>query len=413
MTKQMTRTFFSSALMALTLLAAPLAQALDVETVFNTPGFTGQATTTIEDKLIDMIRTAKPGSKIRGALYHISRVNLAQELVMASHRGVDVEMVFDGGTADQIEQPGTPLNVLVYGFPGYAEGLKCAAGAACVKMCKGPLAGPISLLKIKKNHDLGNGCRGLIANHNKFFLFSELEDGNRDIVAQTSANMADGQLKLYNDLLIIKNDASFFDDFMGYWAKLKDDRTVLLRRSYRTIETEQGLLKSYFFPRLVSKDPVKELLKKVNCRLPGSSIMASQSAFTRGGVAREMARLRAEGCDLKVIVRADPVQHSPGSKVIRAIADEDLLMLPYRGHGEGEQSENSIHTKIVMINASIDGSPEKIPVVLTGSHNLDLFSLRTNDETLIEIRDANVYNAYAAFLERIISDARAAGILIQ
>lgn len=403
---------FSSAFAVLTLVAAPVLQAMDIEPIFNTPGFTGEATTTIEDKLIDMIRDAKPGSKIRGALYHISRENLAQELVMASHRGVDVEMVLDGGTADQIEQVGTPLNILVYGFTGYAEGLRCAAGQQCVKMCRGPLAGPIGLLGLKKNHDLGNGCSGLIANHNKFFLFSELEDGTKDIVAQTSANMADGQLKMYNDLLLIKNDAGFFEDFMHYWAKLKDDRTVLLRRAFRTIESEEGLLKSYFFPRLVSKDPVKELLKKVSCHLPGSVIKASQSAFTRSGVAREMARLRSEGCELMVIARIDPVQRSPGRRVVRAIGDDDLHVLPYRGRGEGEQAENSIHTKIVMVNASIDGSEEKIPVVLTGSHNLDLFSLRGNDETLIEVRNQEVYDAYDAFLTQILEDARSAGITV-
>ena len=399
---------FSSTLMALVVITTQQVFARDVETVFNTPGFTGEATTTIEDKLIEMIRDAKPGSQIRGALYHIDRPNLAEELVQASHRGVDVEMVLDGGTAHDIEETGTALNVLVHGS-SVAGGLKCASGE-CLKMCKGPLAGPISLLKIKKNHDLGNGCRGLIANHNKFFLFSDLENGDQHIVAQTSANMAPGQLKLYNDLLIIKNDESFFEDFMGYWAKLKDDKTVLLKKSFRNAESDEGNLKSYFFPRLVSKDPVLSLLKKVSCHLPGSSIQASQSAFTRGGVAKEMARLRSEGCELRVIARVDPVQGSPGKKVIRAIGDEDLVVLPYRGTGEGERSENSIHTKIVLVNASIDGSEEKVPLVLTGSHNLDLFSLRTNDETLIEIRDQNVYDSYAQFLDQILADAEEAGI---
>ncbi|AGH94735.1 phospholipase D-like domain-containing protein [Pseudobdellovibrio exovorus] len=396
----------------LVLLNSLPAFSFDVEPLFNTPGFHGDATTTIEDRLIEMIRDAREGSKIRVALYHISRANLAQELVIASHRGVDVQIVLDGGTAHEIEENGSPLNILAYGFSGYSEGLKCAEDEVCLKLCKGPLAAPLSILKLKKNHDLGNACRGLIANHNKFFLFSDLNDGNSHVVAQTSANMADGQLKMYNDLLLIKNNPDFFEDFLNYWQKLKGDQTALFKKSHPTISDESGKLKSYFFPRLVSKDPVLSLLKKVNCKLPNSSIKASQSAFTRGGVAREMARLQAEGCDLQVITRVDPVQKSPGKKVIRSLRSEDLVILPYRGQEEKDRSENSIHTKIVLINASIDNSSEKVPVVLTGSHNLDLFSLRTNDEVLIEVRDQSVYEAYDAFLERILQDARDAGICI-
>lgn len=392
------------------------ALSFDVEPVFNTPGFHGNATTTIEDRLIEMIRDAREGSKIRVALYHISRTNLAQELVVASHRGVDVQVVLDGGTAHDMDVSGSPLNILAYGFSDgisrYSEGLKCAEGEVCLKLCKGPLAAPLSILKLKKNHDLGNACRGLIANHNKFFLFSDLINGDSDVVAQTSANMADGQLKMYNDLLLIKNNPDFFEDFLSYWNKLKEDQTALFKKSHPTISDDSGKLKSYFFPRLVSKDPVLSLLKKVNCKLPHSSIKASQSAFTRGGVAREMARLQEEGCELQVITRVDPVQKSPGKKVIRNLRSEDLVVLPYRGQDAKDQSENSIHTKIVLINASIDDSAEKIPVVLTGSHNLDLFSLRTNDEVLIEVRDQSVYDAYDAFLERILQDARDAGISI-
>jgi phosphatidylserine/phosphatidylglycerophosphate/cardiolipin synthase-like enzyme len=49
-------------------------------------------------------------------------------------------------------------------------------------------------------------------------------------------------------------------------------------------------------------------------------------------------------------------------------------------------------------------------VVLTGSHNLDLFSLRGNDETLIEVRDQQIYDQYNQFLDQILFDARSAGL---
>lgn len=384
--------------------------AADIETVFNTPGFHGASTSTIEDKLIEMTRMAKPGSTIRAALYGVDRKPIMQELVLASMRGVDVQVVLDGGNFSRSQEEGSAVNMLVHGFDGN-EGLRCANEASedCVKFCHGPLEGPIKLLKLKKNYQLGGSCRGLVINHNKLFLFSELQDGSKNVIAQTSANMQTHQLEMYNDLVIIKNDEAFFDGFMDYWNKLHTDRTVLLKKSFPNIHSQDSRLTSYFFPRLVSKDPVADLLKRVDCHIPGSTIRASQAAFTRSKVAKEMKRLKDEGCSLQVIVRIDPAQHSP-ARDVRETIGTDMVVLPYKGTGPGEESVNSIHTKIVLIDAAIDGSSEKIPVVLTGSHNLDLFSLRTNDETLIQIRDQDVFNSYMRFLDRILSDAQAAGV---
>jgi phosphatidylserine/phosphatidylglycerophosphate/cardiolipin synthase-like enzyme len=126
-------------------------------------------------------------------------------------------------------------------------------------------------------------------------------------------------------------------------------------------------------------------------------------------VAREIKRLADEGCRVQVIVRVDPPQHSPSKKVRQYLASH-LLVLPYRGKLPAEQSVNSIHTKIILIDASIDNSAAKVPVVLTGSHNLDPFSLRANDETLLEIRDRDVFNSYMGFLDRLVSDFRASGL---
>ncbi len=396
-------------LFVLTLLSSFVAQALQIDTVFNTPGFTGLSTPTVENKLLEMIKSSVAGSKIRVALYVVDREPLIKELVYASQRGVDVQIVLDGGNLPRVKIAGHALEMLVNGFDGN-QGLVCQGEADdCIKFCNGPIAGPIKMLKLKKNYPLGESCRGLVINHNKLFLFSELSNGAKNIVAQTSANMAQHQLEMYNDLLIIKNDAIFFDHFTTYWGKLKEDKTVLLKKSFPNISTDENRLKAYFFPRLLGKDPVLNLLRKVNCKLPNSVIRAAQSAFTRGGVAEQMKKLKTEGCKVEVIARIDPRQSSPGKKVREALTDS-LVVLPFKGATPEEQSVNSIHTKIVLINASIDNSPEKIPVVLTGSHNLDLFSLRSNDETLIEVRDQQIFDQYNQFLDQILFDARSAGL---
>lgn len=390
-------------LFLLTVIAAPAAFAdLEAETVFNTPGFSRNSTTTIEDQIISMTDLAVPGSKIRAALYRVDRVTVMQALVDASRRGVDVQVVLDGGNKPFKNVSGHAINLL-------ATELQCKRGEKCVKFCSGPLKAPLSLLKVKEGYKIGGSCRGLVINHNKFFLFSELSDGRKNIVAQTSANIMSHQLEMYNDLLLIKNDESFFVGFMNYWNRLKGDHTVL-KKSHPTLVSADAKVKAYFFPRLISgSDPVEDLLKKVNCRLPNSRIRGAQSAFTRGSVAKQLKRLINEGCIVDIISRVDALQRSPGKKVMKYLGD-NLFILPYRGRIPEHEHPNSIHTKIVMIDASIDNSQEKIPVVMTGSHNLDLWSLRANDEVLLEVRDRNIHERYNEFLDRIIWDAKSSGI---
>jgi len=378
------------------------ASALDAEPVFNTPGFVKQATATIEDKLISMTRLAIPGSKIRVTLYRVDRVPMMQALVEASQRGVDVQVVLDGGNKAFRKVTDHAIQVLV-------SGIQCAPGEKCVKFCASPIKAPLSLLKIKEGYKVGGSCRGLVINHNKLFLFSELSDGSKNIIAQSSANMMEHQLEMYNDLLIIKNDPKLFAGFMNYWNKLKSDNTVL-KKAFPTLTSTDSKVKAYFFPRLISgADPIEELLKKVNCRLPNSRIRGAQSAFTRAEVAKQMRRLFDEGCAVDIISRVDPVQKWSGNKGLDDIGD-NIYVLPYRGKRPEEQHPNSIHTKIVLIDASIDNSAEKIPVVLTGSHNIDFWSLRANDEVLFEVRDRGLYEQYSDFIDRIVGDAHAGNI---
>ena len=376
-----------------------------IENVFNAPGYRGESGFEVENKVLEMTRMAVPGSTIRAALYGVNRVIVMKELIAASKRGVDVRLVLDGGNMENVNTPGHAINILV-------NELQCNTGTGCVHFCEGPLEGPLKLVGIKKeNYTLGGSCRGLAINHNKLFLFSQLSDGSSSVIAQTSANMNQGQLKMYQDMMILKGDQELFTEFSKYWARLVLDKTVLFKKSYPTVHAKNLPVSVYFFPRFTGSDPVLELLKRVNCKLPGSGIRASQAAFTRSKVAKEMKRLKDEGCSLQVIARVDPKQFSPSASVKKSLGDS-LLVLPYEGKLPEEQSENSIHTKIVMINASIDNSATKIPVVLTGSHNLDLFSLRTNDEVLIEVRDQETYNRYNQFLDQILFDARSAGIKI-
>ena len=76
-----------------------------------------------------------------------------------------------------------------------------------------------------------------------------------------------------------------------------------------------------------------------------------------------------------------------------------------------EDGRNSIHTKMILIDAAMEGSDERVQIVLTGSQNLDIYSLKTNDECQMEIRDPQIYSQYLGFWEKILQDAKNAGLV--
>ena len=219
---------------------------------------------------------------------------------------------------------------------------------------------------------------------------------------QSSANIEEAHLHRYNDLLEVQNDKKLYEGYLNYWKGLKRDRTRLT--SPGDFQGDSGILVRTS-PRLLGKDPVVDLLKRVSCKLPNSVIRAAESDLGRVGVARQLERLKNEGCSVSVLALDNLVLKQPGKQVREALGDS-LVLTP----SEWEQEKrNSIHTKMLLIDASIDGAAEKSKIVFTGSQNLDLFSLKTNDDCQMEIRDPMVYEQYLGFWKRILQDAATAG----
>lgn len=375
-------------------------QPFDAEVTFNTPGFHDQEDTTVEQKLVELINRAAPGSAILMAQYNFSRPATARALNAASERGVDVRIVLDGNNLESKDVAGNATSIVLNGENG-SEGLKCSDDS-CIKFCKGPIH-----FKLKKK-SFGGSCNGFVINHNKFFLFSKLTDGAENVVVQSSENITDGQMHMYNDLIVIKNDRGLYNGFMDYWGSLYRNH---FRLSHYKDAVGDGPVEAKFFPRYLGRDPVVQMLDRVSCKIPGSVIRVSAADFTRLDVAARLRDRAKEGCDVKVISRFEPRMMSPGKGVGKRLG-RNMIILPYLGKSLEYQAKNSIHTKLMIINASVDGSAEKRAFVLTGSHNLDFFSLHTNDETMLVIEDQKTFDQYLDFWNRINADAHAAGFLL-
>lgn len=371
-------------LFAMLLLISTYSHAGSIEPIFNTPGFKGLKATAVEDRVVELISLATPGSSIHLSMYNFDRMPVARELLRASARGVGVNVVFDGALKSSKKTSGTPVYALLNGAESLAP-LKCQT-PPCITFCGGAL-------------NINSSCRGSVNNHNKFILFSNLSDGRTSVVAVSSANWTESQLLQANDLLVVAGDEALYRGTISYWNALKDSNLPVPQFIQGQIA---GL---YVFPNK-SSDPVLDNLNQVNCQLPGSKIRVLQSRLTddRIAIAQRLMELSARGCDVKVVARHEPSMNSPGPKMIATLKDK-LIILPYEGSRPEDKSINSNHAKVVIINASMNGTSTKVPMVMTGSHNLNKNSLRNNDELMYRIIDQELFEAYDGFWERVVSDA--------
>ena len=300
----------------------------------------------IEHRLGRLVDSAHRGDTIRIALFKFNRKPLAKKVAAANDRGVNVKLVLDAGQ--------------VKGTPGY-QTLK-SRGVPMTLCTTG-----------------GGSCLGTHINHNKFFLFDI--DGHKS-VAQTSFNVANGSLKLYNNMVRVTGDAKLYDFYLAYWQRLHDKTW---RGWTNDDRHRKGSLatKAYVFPRKTG-DPVLGVLRNVtDCREHDAKIYLAESIFdhTRPAVRHRLAVLHEKKkCNVKVVVQQ--------------AEDEQWVQAPTGGYDlpNAKVRHIKLHHKFIVIDAKYNGHWQR--VVFTGSHNLNKRSLRSNDEAMLRVRNPFVYQQF-------------------
>ncbi|MFE9401273.1 phosphatidylserine/phosphatidylglycerophosphate/cardiolipin synthase family protein [Streptomyces sp. NPDC006530] len=393
------------------LLGAPQAVAVDdavaLTATFNDPAGSSAQQDAIRNQLISLINRTPAGAEINGSVYLFTDGGVSGALVAAKQRGVKVKLVVDGDAVADVDANGKATGS-EYSMLAAATGLgtdltadswvlACPANRGCVG-----------------NRALGgSGGTGAI-NHNKFFLFS-MAGSTDNVVFQTSANLTTSQRRnLFNNAVTIPDAGSgLYASYRAYWQDLVSSGSSGpgLATYYKT--QDAGAYKTYFFPRqekagaTFDNDPgtdtVVSLLNNVDCAGGATRIRIGMYAFTRVQIADKLVALKRAGCGVELL--HDGEEGNLGSAVRASIAGNLTYAARCAGtavDGSGASRSIGIHSKYLLIEGTYLGGANR-KLVFTGSHNYTFPNLRANDETLLKIDNAAVYDAFRANFESIES----------
>ncbi|HEX2686451.1 MAG TPA: phospholipase D-like domain-containing protein [Kofleriaceae bacterium] len=384
--------------------SAAEAAPIRLQALFAVPLASGKGDPALEDKIVELVGQAIPGSHVRMALYELTHTRPARALVAAARRGVHVEVVLDQ-QANQASTaalaPGAPPEPTSDEAAAAADAASDAAALASTDDAEASdiavtvpatasLNGAVTILKNGLPGGAltfctrGSGsCQGDHINHNKLYLFSALSDGSRNVVVQSSANLT--TFLLHNNLVISRNDKDLYDGYVRYWKALQQHHENL--NYYRSVTGAHTI--AYFFPR-AQGDTIVSVLDKVKCT-SASKIRVAMAFFTdsREQIAARLVQLRSRGCDVQVVMRKAGENSSAG--IIKKLRDGHIKVGLY------PDAHANIHSKYLLIDSEYDTQGKgfvRRHLVFTGSHNYTGGALRHNDEALLRVDDAAVFDAF-------------------
>ena len=344
-----------------------------VEALFSTPKrilFIPIKDKKLDEKLLKILKVAKPGSSIHATMFKSDNVEMAEAFTQAQQKGVKVHIILDGIQTEKKYSKFT--KVLIEGLP--KENLT---------ICQ------------------PKGCLGPKSNHNKFYLFSDTSLG-RNITIQSSANLSKGHHYRFNDMTIIYSDQKLYDSYLKYWVDMSAGIKIpdyMQTINGQGLSDTEGLIKTWWSPSIdLESDPFLLTLSKTNCEKDADHrISLSHSYFKQkraAAILTELLRLNAEGCKVEMALRADKDHNQMHEELKKAKKAGIEVSLTHYILNSGVD----IHSKIILIDALVSGERKK--VVFAGSSNIKDGTLLSNDETIIRFISDGLYEAYLKYFKK-------------
>ena len=320
---------------------------------------------------------------------------MAQALADAHQRGVGVQMVLDETTVSSRPSDagyGILRDTLGTDTTQSSFVTLCPAGKSC----------------------LGRTEFGTSINHNKFWLFSQV-DGASDVVLQTSSNMSPSAYSAFwNDAHVVACNTGIYNAYSGYFTALvgKD------WQNWRCTSSSWSPYKAYFFPCYPgtgnSTDTVWNTLDNVTCTYTQdgatkrTKVRVAMFKFTRQGVADKLVALKKAGCSVELVYTSTDSKDSSGTAGTWETLHSASGFSPVCYHDDHDSDPATaariMHSKYLLIDGKYDGAVNK--VLWTGSHNYSGPALRENDEFLLKVDDSAAHDAYVANFDAARAAAR-------
>ncbi len=257
---------------------------------FNNPFIDGPPRFNIEQDVIKAIRNTPKDAKIKISVYSFDRRNVAETLLAAHRRGVEIQILLNDHQVTKEQKM-----------------LKAALGA--------------SPRRKTFSYECQAACRGRRDNlHSKFFLFSRT-GGVDNVIMLGSANFTLNAAKWqWNDMLtlndqpdLFKNFVLLFNDMRKDWARNRPYYYFCNQPLDEPCRANQDDKLNRVFPRAASPrdDVAMNIMKPIQCVYSTEQgdkqrTIVRLSMHTMQGdrgkwIATRLRQLWAEGCDIKVI----------------------------------------------------------------------------------------------------------------
>lgn len=347
------------------------------QALFNYP-VPGGPDMTISQDLVDLIDDTPPGESIVMSYFVIQPGHpVIDALLRAYGRGVSVKVVLDSGDGQRAKKNAG----IDASYARLAEAMG-TDGDSFARQCNRSCITdePESI------------------NHNKFAAFSRT-GASRYVVFQGTGNLrTDGSGdSAYNAAVVLRGDAATYAQYVGYFFDLYREIRVAGDdyAAYRPASSS-GPVTTHFFPRTDDADTLSDALRSVDCAAQPTRVRVMASHFSRKSMRNTLRDMAYAGCSVEVLARQDTMT--------REFCDglnPDRVAIRIAGRPTDERV--TIHAKYVLLDGSYAGGLNR-RITWMGSHNLTENALERNDETLLEISDPQVADAFSTNWDRIWND---------
>jgi PLD-like domain len=320
---------------------------------------------TLMNQIMNAVNSVPEGSIIRFVAYSFDYQPMADALIAAKKRGVQVRLLIDSHTNT-----------------GALDSLRKGLGtskskSSYITTCK------YSCMSSKPSFI-----------HSKLYLFSRA-GGARYVAMNSSANPAEtGISKSWNNTYTTVGDKTLYDAYVDNFNDMLPDKTNT--DYYHTVQSGPYPTKEYFFPRAGStknSDTLYNILNDVSCPKSGPKTEVRLTTYfwtsARLYLAEKLTALQNAGCIVEVIYP----DGSGNQDTIYPQVTAELLHGNVPTYNTRPVGGLYIHNKEILIKGVYQGLANQ-KIVYATSQNLTMTSLRESNEVMLRIPNVAVYDAY-------------------